>query len=189
MVYGLAASAPPGACEKYGVSGSAQIYWIWNFNLTSSPDNSWPHSSLRHWTGWVIKCLWNLPEESSYSCWSSLSSRKTDLTVKGRQTLQPSVLSPVVGPWHKLCRTQWFVSMCLPFTPTPFKKTTTRTWNKIKRAKVLEDVSLKCGWPAGKLAWPEMSGVFTLEVLSFVLQIQWSRLRSDESSTDNHPNL
>lgn len=54
-----------------------------------------------------------------------LSSRRSEQMVKERHTLQPLVLSSVVGPGDELCRVLWPVSMYLPPTPTPFKETTT----------------------------------------------------------------
>lgn len=73
-------------------------------------------------------------------------------TVKGKLTLQPSLLSPAVDPGRELCRAWGLVSMFLPPTPTTFKETTTWTWNRTGRAKMPEDISPKHGWPDGKLA-------------------------------------
>lgn len=86
----------------------------------------------------------------------SLSSKRTQPTVKGVQTLQPFLLA------RELCRTWWPVSTYLPPTPSTFKETTTWTWNRTGCAKGPEDISLNCGWPDGKLAWPEMLRVFAL---------------------------
>lgn len=133
--------------------------------------------------GWgtLDRWSWNLLEAINYSWWSSLSSKRMQPTVKGVQTLQPFLLA------RELCRTWWPVSTYLPPTPSTFKETTTWTWNRTGCAKRPEDISLNCGWPDGKLAWPEMLRVFALGVSSFESQIQWSGSRSDES--ENHPNL
>lgn len=111
--------------------------------------------------GWgkLNQSFWNLPEVTNHSCQSSLPSKQIQETVKGMQTLQPSLLSPAVAPWYELCRVWWPVSMYLPPTPITFKETTTWTRNGTGCAKRPKDISLKGGWPDGKLAWPEMSGV------------------------------
>lgn len=155
MVSGPAASAPPGACEKCRKSSSTQTYRLSIVNLTRSLGNSGPHSSLRCWMRWREKHVISI-------CGIYLKKPVFPAEVLSPPAVQsewlweckPFTLSPL--PWGGFLRWTLQSSVAYFHVPTTYTYSLQRnhnlTWKRAECTKESEDISLKCGWPYGKLA-------------------------------------
>lgn len=134
-VYGPAESALPGACEKslrlhpdllnqnLPLNKILQVILTYGHVQVLAYRIEWGGEHLIGDPGIYLRQS-IIPDEV-------LSSKRTQPTVKGVQTLQPFLLA------CELCRTWWPVSTYLPPTPSTFKETTTWTWNRTGCAKGL----------------------------------------------------